>query len=54
MAFDTMIKFLVPYERNDRDFEFGEKVEPSDIGMSMDEVEALAAQKIVEIQKVKR
>lgn len=54
MAFDTMIKFLVPYERNGRDFEIGDTVEPSDIGMSMDEAEALAAQKIVEIQKVIR
>lgn len=54
MAVDTMIKFLVPYERNGRDFEEGEKVEPSDIGMSMDEAEALAAQKIVKIQRVGR
>lgn len=54
MAVDTMIKFHRPYERNGRDFEEGEKVEPSDIGMSMDEAEALAAQKIVKIQRVGR
>lgn len=54
MAFRTMIKFLQPYERNGQEIELGDKFEPSDIGMSMDEAEALAAKGVIEIQRVKR
>lgn len=53
MPWVTKIKFLQPYERAGKYFEMNDKVEPSDIHMSMDEAEALAHRGIIEIQRVR-